>query len=320
MRHFFPFFLSISFFLNLAYSNEKKTLFEGFGARIVSIVDDMTDKKSGVIFLDFGPIYMAIYGHNDFIIWANKENLNFAFDVTHLIRIGKNNPLSLSALTKRNCLKPANSIEANSIIKALAKGDEIKLRYYNWPQNNQIDIKLQNLNLGFIYYKAEKYFGWKDLGVSKKLSAPKLHIYTSPDPDDEGYAVVKVVGNSELSLKKNFDKFGGGATIDVGILSGFGLHEGEWICNNVELSGDKYLTICDSTGDIIFKELLPSAYSDVNTGEPWPEGETAAKMAWEAAPLGSIEIEGSYGKKVLLYGFRELWKWGIENADFPSLE
>lgn len=80
------------------------------------------------------------------------------------------------------------------------------------------------------------------------------------------------------------------------------------------------MIIRDSNGIVVFKEVLPSHYENANTGETWPVGKTAAKKAWEFAPLGSIEIEGSYGKKVLLYGFRELWQWGVNNADFPSLE
>lgn len=322
MKYILPVLLSILFFLNPAFSDERKTIFEGFDAKIVSIVDDMTDEKSGVIFLDFGQIYMAIYGHNDFAIWANTDDLNFAFDVTHLIRVGKNKPFSLNSFSKRNGLKPTNEVEAESVIQSLVKGEEIKLRYYNWPQHDKIDRKLQNPNLGFIYYKSTKLFGWKDFGVPRELAPVKLSTYVPTDPDRKGYASVTVKGNRDLRLGKNFDKYGGGATIDVGVKSGFGLHKGRWICKSVELSGNKHLIIRDSNGNIVFKELLPSSYTidSVKTGETWPVGKIAAKKAWESAPLGSIEIEGSFGKRVLLYGFRELWKWGIDNADFPPLE
>ncbi|MCR4321885.1 MAG: hypothetical protein NUV74_16315 [Candidatus Brocadiaceae bacterium] len=312
-RQHIVFVLLFALFLsNPAFADERKTLFEGFEAKIVSIVDDMTDKKSGVIFLDFGPICMAVYGSNDFAIWANSDDLNFAFDVTHLIRVGENKPFSLNSLSKGNGLKPTNAVEAESVIKSLAKGEEIKLRYYNWPQHSQIDRKLQNPNLGFIYYKATKLFGWKDFGVSHELTPVKLNIYVPTEPDGKGYAHVRVEGNRDLSLGKNFDKYGGGATINVGVESGFGLHKGRWVCKSVELSGNKHLIVRDSNENIVFKELLPSRYDNAITGgETWPVGKTAAMKAWEVAPLGSIEIEGSYGKKVLLYGFRELWKWGV---------
>lgn len=71
---------------------------------------------------------------------------------------------------------------------------------------------------------------------------------------------------------------------------------------------------------LILRKIQPSY--DNPTGETWPAGEIAAKKAWEVAPLGSIEIEERLGggEKVLLYGFRELWKWGVDNAGFPPLE
>jgi len=321
MRYILSLLLSISFLSN-SVSADEKILYEGFNAKIVSVVDDMTDEKSGVIFLDFGPIYMAIYGHNDFTIWAHKNDLNFAFDVTHLIRVGENKPFSLISLSKRNGLKPSNAVEAESVIISLAKGEEIKLRYYNWPQHDTVDTKLQNPNFGFIYNKAVKLFGWKDFGVSSELAPAQLVIYVSKTPGLEGKASVTVRDNFDLGIEKNFDKYGGGTTIKVGVIEGFGFQKGKWICGRVEPSGDKHLIIRDSTGNIVFKEVVPSTYDDdIYAKAPWPIGKTAAKKAWESAPLGSIEIEGSiYSKTVLLYGFRELWKWGVENAGFPSLE
>jgi len=317
----FGFVLLLVFILSTpTLADERKTIFEGCDAKIVSIIDDMTDKKSEVIFLYFAPIYMAVYGSNDYAIWTNSNDLHFAFDSSHLIRVGDNKPFSLICLEKRNGLRPTNAVEAESVIKSLAKGEEVKLRYYDWPQHDKIDRKLQNPNFGFVYYKAVKLFGWKDFGVSHQLGPVKLNIFISTEPDSKGYARVTVEGNRYLGLRKNFDKYGGGATINVGANSAFGLHKGRWICKSVELSGNKHLIIRDSNGDIVFKEVLPSSYNNVITGETWPVGKTAAKKAWEVAPLGSIEIEGSYGKRAFLYGFRELWKWGVDNAGFPPLE
>ena len=108
--------------------------------------------------------------------------------------------------------------------------------------------------------------------------------------------------------------------IGVGVMETFGLHEGKWICKSVELNGGKYLIIRNSEGKIVFKKELPTHFGNALTGAIWPDGEHAAKAAWESAPLGSIEVEGRHGKTVLLYGFKELWRWGIENAGFPILE
>ncbi len=320
MKHFVFVLLLVFILSTSAFADERKTIFEGFDAKIVSVVDAMTDKSSGVVFLDFGPIYMAVYGSNDYVIWTNSNDLNFALDSTHLIRVGDNKPFSLTYLKKRNGLMPTNAVEAESVIKSLAKGEEVRLRYYDWPQHNTIDRKLQNSYFGFVYYKAAKLFGWKDFGVSPELEPVKLYVHVSTDPDSKGYAVVTVEGNRDLGLMKNFDKYGGGATIGVGVKKTFGLHKDRWICKSLNYLGSNHLIIRDSNGDIVFKKLLPSSHDNPITGETWPVGKTAAKKAWDVAPLGSIEIEGAHGKRVPLYGFRELWKWGIDNAGFPHLE
>ena len=94
------------------------------------------------------------------------------------------------------------------------------------------------------------------------------------------------------------------------------------------ITGNKSLIIRDSDGNIVFNETFPSDFTNPAwtnktwTGEKWPAGKMAAMKAWEVAPLGSIEIERGSGheEKILLYGFRELWKWGVDNAGFPPLE
>lgn len=312
--------LSILFLINSALADTRETIFEGFNAEVVSIVDDMTDKKTGAIFIYSGRIYMAIYGHDDYAIWSNVDDLLFAFDGKHLIRVGKMSPFPLKTLNKRNRLKPSSKTEAEAVIRSLVKGEEIKIRYVDWPKYEQHDITIKHPNLAFIYNKAVKSFKWKSLSISSELAPAKLSVYMPSEPDSKGYASVNVVDNFELHLMKGFDKYGGGAAIGVGYNETFGLHEGNWICKKVELSGGKYLIIRNSKDQIVFKKELPTHFDHVVTGTIWPDGEQAAKAAWESAPLGSIEVEGTNGKRVLLYGFKELWRWGIENAGFPTLE
>ena len=205
--------------------------------------------------------------------------------------------------------------EAASVIQSLAKGETVKLRYYDWPRYNKIDRKLENVNFGFIYCQAVEFFEWEDLDVTCRLSDVKLDVYKSEIRD--GYAKVTVVGNRDLSLTKEADKYGGGAHITVGINRRFGYRKGMWFTDSVDILGLNHLVVRDSTGRIVFKELLPESH--VNT--IWPGGETAARKAWEVAPPGSIEIEDlRYGKRALLYGFRELWKWRVDNAGLPLLE
>lgn len=312
--------LSILLSINSALADTRETIFEGFDAKLVSIVDDMTDKKSGAIFLNFDQITLAIYGHNDYTIWSNEDDLLFAFDGKHLIHVGKMPPFSLKTLNKKNALSPSNNKEAEAVIRSLVKGEEIKIRYVNWPKYEQIDKTIQHPTLGSTYNKAVKSFKWKDLGISSEPGPVKLSVYMPSNPDDIGYASVRVVGNSDLQIDKNFDKYGGGALIEVAIKRPFGLHKGNWVSGAVEPSGNKYLIIRNAKDQVVFKKELPTNHGNLPTRTIWPDGEQAAKAAWESAPLGSIEVEGSYQKRVPLYGFKELWRWGIENAGFPPLE
>lgn len=331
MKHII-FVLLLTLCLSGSALAERETLFKGFNSKIVSIVDDMTDKKSGVIFLDFGPIYMAVYGSDDFLIWANSDDLIFASDAAHLIRVGKNKPFTLTSLRKREGLALANAVEARSVIKSIANGEEVKLRYHDWPRYDVSNIELQNKNFGFVYHRAAKIFGWKDLGVPHELAPVKLDIHEFTGHSIKGHVQVRVKENRNLSLSKTLDKYGVGATIDVGYTSGFGFQNGQWMWGSMSRKENNSLIIRDSDGNIVFKEALPSSYTDpvwperIGSIQKWPVGKMAAMKAWEVAPLGSIEAESDLPaiyndeNRALLYGFRELWKWGVDNAGFPPLE
>ena len=322
MRWLLSAFVCILFFVNSAIADERKTVFEGFDAEIVSIVDDMTDKKAGAIFLDFdfGPIYMGIYGHDNFFIWARKDDLHFAFDGEHLIRVEKTKPYSLKTLSKINALKPTNAAEAESVIKSLVKGEEVKIRYYKWPQHEKVDLKIRNPNLAFIYNKASKQFGWKDFGIPANFAPAKLRNHRTGS-DSNGWALLTVIGNRDLGLTRGDVKYGEGSYIRVGGYSLFGIQKGKWCCSTVDWNGKNRIIIRNSKGKIVFKGKVPSTSSTPGKANRWPLGPKAAKAAWNSAPLGSIEIDDpDYGKKVFLYGFKELWKWGVANAGFPALE
>jgi len=307
------------------------TIFEGFDTKLVSISDAMTDEKLGVIFADFGPIYIAIYGHNDFTIWPYGHYIKFASDATHLIRVEGNKPFSLIYRDKLNGLTFANRAEAESVIQAIVKGEEINLRYYEDKGNryNQVDSKLQNIFLGFVYCKAANLFGWKDLGISPELPPVKLNTYTPTSPDSKAEVQVNIQGNPALMLTKR--KGSSCASIRVGGIEVLRLNSnGEYVYIDNFMSD--YLVIRDSNGIIVFKERLPignyiekpTNYTMLAFGDTrWPEGETAVKKAWESAPLGRIELEAGWSidsRDASLYGFRELWKWGVDNLNFPSLD
>lgn len=320
MKYLISILLCSLLLIDPAIADKQETIFEGFDTKIVSVLDIMTDEVSGVLFADFGPVYMAIYGNDDFAIWTRRDDLHFAFDSIHLIRVGKNKPFPLKYIAKRNGLRPVDPSHAESVIKSLVKGEMVKIRYYNWPQHDSYYHHLKNINLAYVYGRAVKKFGWKDFGVPAKLKPVELSVEVSKNPDHKGYAIISVNGNPNLALHKGFDEYGGGCYIEVGVKKTFGIQKGKWCCNDVDLMGKNRIIIRNLNDEIVFEGVVPKNYGPQIFGNPWPLGEKAAKTAWKVGSLGSIETEGSHGKKVRLYGFKELWIWGVENADLPPLE
>jgi hypothetical protein len=92
------------------------------------------------------------------------------------------------------------------------------------------DLTIKNPNVGFVYKRAEKSCGWRDIGASEDLKKSELSVYEPTDkPDQRGYAQVSVVGNSDLALGKGFDNYGGGCWISVGVKRLFGMKNGQWV-------------------------------------------------------------------------------------------
>jgi hypothetical protein len=157
--------------------------------------------------------------------------------------------------------------------------------------------------------------------VPPELPPAKLDIYKSEDPDNKGYATVTVSGNGDLGLRKGFDKFGGGCHISLGVYETVGMNGKIWTNGYVDTKGRAKLVIRDTTGAIVFEGKVPTDYGRGSANNPWPLGEQAARAMWKAAPFGTAVVEETtYESKAMLYGFKELWGWGVQNCSFPSLE
>jgi len=324
MRRFLAIFIVFLFLFSLpAFADERKTIYEGMGMKLVSIVDSMSDEKSCALFVDAGYIYIAIYGHDDFKIFSNNEYHPFAPDGKHLMRCSNKKPASLMKLPKHNALKPINPTYAASFIKELVEGKEVQIRYYSWPEYKESDKKLRFKTLDYVYDKAVRSCGWKDLGTSNKLPKAELSIHIWKEPEYEGSANVSVIGNEHFWLRKGFDKYGGGCHISLHGYDDeiFGMQGGKWTCGTWDMHGNQKLIIRNASGNVLFSEEVPRNTGRAKEGNPWSYAHRAAKIAWEASPEGSIALEqfGS-GEKMSLYGFKELWKWGIKNCGFPPLD
>ena len=91
----------------------------------------------------------------------------------------------------------------------------------------------------------------------------------------------------------------------------------------VDLQGRKGVKVTSGDGSVLFDHSTPSTYGR-GTSKAWPFAEEAARIMWQTAPDGFVEVKGddysTFVRKAPLAGFRELWEWGVANCEFPALE
>lgn len=310
-------FLMLVFNNRPTYSAEQTPIFTGLGMSLVSSTDPMTDKSSCALFVGEGRVYIAVYGSSDFTIWPRREDLLFSPTELCMIRVGKSPAVPLVSSAKRNSLKPRNPGEAAAVIKGLAKGQEIRIRYFSWPGNSPEDEAITSPCFAYVYGIASKSCGWRALGVPASLPPVELDVINSTESPPTLFAMIRAKGNPELALVRHSD---GDVRISLDSTDGaLGFVQGRWTAGEPKGSKEK-LIIKNAKGNIVFSEMYPE-YSVHNPSNAWPTAESAARAAWESAPGGSMEIE-SYGvlsAGASLYGFRELWDYGVAHFGFPSV-
>ncbi len=161
---------------------------------------------------------------------------------------------------------------------------------------------------------------------SEREDHGEMSVSVFESKDHDGYAIVSLAGNRNLTLNRGFSQYGGGCHIVVGgWYEVVGMKSGVWGAgaSMVDLRGRKRLVVIDRDGAELLNEGTPMTFGHDSRGE-WPHAEAAARLMWQAAPGGFVEVKGddysSFPTKASLAGFRELWKWGISNCGFPSLE
>lgn len=302
----------------VAVGDERALLYEGFDLKLEQVTDAMTDEKACVLFVNSGPIYFSVEGKSKATIFPNNEEIHFAPDEKHLIRIGTATPVALTFVPKRNALSVENDTD---VIYALATQQSLKVRFVDWPSRDTQDVTVKAPAFAYVWGIASKQCGWPALSVPAELPAPELSVFESKD--HEGYAVVSIVGNKDLKLNKGFTKYGGGCQIGLGVKEILGMQGGRWTTGTVDLIGSARLVIRDQTGATVFETKFPDRYETGGGNKTlWARGQEAARAMWNAAPMGTVSITGvSHSEEnVPLFGFRELWKWGVERCAFAKFD
>lgn len=304
MRHFSSACLTIFLISGPVLADERSTLFKGFGLKLERIVDSMTDERRCALFVDedsaFGvsakPVYLAIQGPKKVVIWPRAEGLLFAADAKHLLRIGSDPPRTVTPLTKRNGLTVDGSL-AIALIKALASREKVRLRFVKWPSHDSVDVELGNHAVAYVWGRAAKDCGWPPLAIAPELPVPQLVI----EEESGGSADASVSGNAQLRLRREIEKYSRKCHLT------FGMRRVASFTNGRLSSPPEKLTVRDSDGKVRF---------EVGTSDPTSSFDATIEAMSQAAPHGSVIVnDDGLSDEFMLYGFSELWKWGVDNCD-----
>lgn len=321
------FIIAATFTLPSSFAQNRKTIYEGFRGTVQSEIDSMTDKKVGLLFIDFGPYYIAIYNHDKFTIWPNTDGLIFSDSKNNLIRPPNSAPIPLTRVGQKSGLTVENKADASKIIRSIVNGEEVKFRYENFPNYKTTDTTIINKAAGFLYSKAASEFGWANIGQTSDLPQAEVSPYLGKDNEGNpsGYISAGIKLNQYIELKRSDRQFGTSVFIAFGFprrIETFGHNGTNWISKPNILEKSLKITIQDKDNKIIYEGKTPDFHinQDSIKGIYWPEGENLAKAALKAGPSGSIKITGNTGTNTSsLYGFKELWDWGSSNANLPQI-
>ena len=304
---------------NSANAQGRNVLYEGLGMTLASRVDAMTDQETCSIVVEQGdgPLRFIIYPHLVLLTAENESRTLFVDDAHNLIRIDDETPISLSV--DGDYLTSTDEKDMARIFRAILEGSRIRYRYAEGSSHDLHEGEVTFHNVSYVYGLAVDQCGWEDPGIGREMADVQLEIYNG----DDGFAVVHLEANEDLELYRGMNEWGGGCYFELGVLDTFGMKNGAWVSEGFDYSGSRRLVIKDAMGRQVFSGQQPTETPRgyLTEGIPWDLAESAARAAWNSAPEGTIILEGSeYSKPVSLYGFREMWLWGVSNCDFPPLE
>ena len=274
---------------------QPSVVFHGLDMELVKTTDAMTDATGcllsiGSSFLG-GWQFVLTDAEGFFIMRTSRGGGYFTPGEQHLIRVGTQKAVPLIVVPKRNVLTLANPSVAAEVVKAVVAGDGVKLRFFSFP-SGMVNDSVFNPNVGYVYQRAIADCGWRDIGVPDRLAPVALSVFQPTGGGCAGYTSISVIGNSDLGITDAGDECGGGCYITVRIDDMFGLERDEWRVPELWLFGES-LVVRDSAGAVTYSGREPLS---------------AAKAAWLAAPLGTLDVDPPDGDipRTTLYGFREL--------------
>lgn len=145
----------------------------------------------------------------------------------------------------------------------------------------------------------------------------KLSIYHGEGPNAGGQMRASIIGNDRLTLTR----FAQGQC-DIAVSNLFDVIEfrdGTFASGRVIPHGDVRVRVVERGGGVLFDEPGDEDRTLIAKGSVL----RAAESMWRAAPGGYVEVLGGDSRfegRAPLAGFRELWKFGVTNCGWPTLE
>ena len=310
------FFLSIvSGFLILIPHNsfsQSKSLIDATGVYVEKTVDAMTDEEACHVRLDDQGVDFLILAHNRVAFsHAGSDGNSFSFQDQNLIRVGNNDPYELRVADPPDILTLQGE-EATEVIKALNEGQDVLLRYYNWPYREQRTMELSYPAIGYGYNKAVSECGWEDIGLSSDPTPPEMNVSEGRNSRSYRYR-----GTSGLSMSaRNIDSeptcifsFNGRRLIEY-------RDEGFYDARGVTSMEERIRVLSSEEKEvyaIVFEGRPPLEDKSVNS---------LVKAILAHLPLGKVAYETRSGRveETSLLGFRELYKEGMDTCGLPAIE
>lgn len=284
------------------------TLMSHTGVTIIQIQDEMTDEISCSVRLQDQVFDFIISSHERLIV-SNRSG-PFSFEDANLIRVGNKEPMELTVADPPDALIIQGE-GATEVIQALSSGDQVRFRYYDWPERIQFNRELEYPSIGYAYSRAISSCGWKDIGVEGNLEAPVTRLYEFDDSVSLGF-----LGNPFPNMRYSsfIDEE---CSFDMNGYFQIKFSDGEFSIDGLHTSYSYEAKVIDSNGYVQYKMSAESGLDTTNE-----EVTDLVRSILEYLPRGKFASSSEFReyKEASLLGFDTLYSKAEDLCQMRSID
>lgn len=228
-----------------------------------------------------------------------------------------------------------NTLDEKAFVESLLRGESIKILINNINQE-QLAKELLTAPAGYIYNVAAARYGWKQYPGTESIKSAQIFHYKIGDyyrievdryflAVDQSVLYIDAHAIHQPSIDVHLRLSVPSSKKDILskdlLLFSFRPEEGGWtIPWNGPLPG-RTLLLKDAQGKLLDYWVLPKnrVGREWYQGTLWPQAKLFVNALRISSPMSTIEVAGMPMTKVMIYGFQEMWQWGIGNAGFPDM-